>query len=325
MIGRREIITLLGGAAAAWPVAARAQQPSMPVIGFLYAGAPEPSAHLVAAFRRGLGELGYVEGHNVTIEFRWGRNDDSLIAELIADLVRRKVNVLVTPGSVTAPLAAKAATSTIPIVFSLGGDPVQFGLVTSFNRPGGNLTGISSMNTELGAKRLGLLAELLPQARRFAALVFSGSLADRQVQDLTEAAAASGRGIAIYRVTNDREIAAAFDTIAAEGLDAVVLTPGPLFINNRMQLAALAARRGVAAIYSSREFVDVGGLMSYGPNITEEFRQVGIYSARILKGERDLPVMRSTRFELIINLPVARALGLEISPTLLARADEVIE
>jgi putative ABC transport system substrate-binding protein len=323
-VKRRAFITLLGGAAA-WPVAARAQQTAAPVIGFLYAGAPEPIAHLMAAFRRGLSDLGYVEGRNVTIEFRWGRNDDSLMPQFAADLVRRNVNVLVTPGSLTAPLAAKAATSAIPIVFSMGGDPIQVGLVTSFNRPGGNVTGISSMNTELGAKRLGLLAELLPQARRFAALVYAGSRIGRQAEDLTEAAATSGHSIEIYHVADGREIAAAFDAIAKQGLDAVVLTPGPLFNNNRMLLAALAARRGIAAIYSSREFVEVGGLMSYGPSIPEEFRQVGIYTARILKGERDLPVMRSSHFELIINLPVAKALGIDVPPTLLARANEVIE
>jgi putative ABC transport system substrate-binding protein len=323
---RREFITLLGGAAA-WPLAARAQQQTMPVVGYLYTGSPEPSAHLLAAFRKGLSETGYVEGQNVAIEFRWARNDADRLPDLAADLVRRRVAVIATPGSTVASLAAKAATATVPIVFSMGVDPVQAGLVASFNLPGGNITGITSMNMELGSKRLGLLHELVPNAERFAVLAMKGVVSESLVQDVQAGANAIGRQIDVVYAETSRDISTAFASIVQKRVDALVLTAGPLFNNNRVQLATLAARHALPAIYSSREFAEAGGLMSYGPNIAEEFRQTGIYTGRVLRGEKpaDLPVMRATKFEFIVNLQTARALGLTIPPTLLARADEVIE
>jgi putative tryptophan/tyrosine transport system substrate-binding protein len=326
-VKRRDFFTLLGGAAMAWPIAARAQQPAMPVIGYLYTGSPEPSAHLLAAFRKGLSETGYVEGQNVAIEFRWARNDADRLPDLAADLVRRRVAVIATPGSTVASLAAKAATATVPIVFSMGVDPVQAGLVASFNLPGGNITGITSMNMELGSKRLGLLHELVPNAERFAVLAMKGVVSESLVQDVQVGANAIGRQIDVVYAETSRDISTAFASIVQKRVDALVLTAGPLFNNNRVQLATLAARHALPAIYSSREFAEAGGLMSYGPNIAEEFRQTGIYTGRVLRGEKpaDLPVMRATKFEFIINLQTARALGLTIPPTLLARADEVIE
>jgi len=272
-------------------------------------------------------ETGYVEGQNVAIEFRWAHNEIDRLPELAADLARRRVAVVAAPGSTQAALAAKAATTSIPIVFSMGGDPVQAGLVASLNRPGGNITGISSMNRELSSKRLGLLHELMPKAERFAVLVINTSFRELLVQDVQAGASTIGRQIEVFYASTNRDIAAAFTSIVQKGIEALVLTPGPLFNNNRVQLATLAARHLLPTIYSSREFAEAGGLMSYGPSITEEFRQTGIYSGRVLKGEKpaDLPVMRAIKFEFIINLQTARALGLEIPPTLLARADEVIE
>ena len=237
MSTRREFITLLGGAGAAWPVAARAQQTATPVIGYLYAGSPEPSAHLLAAFRKGLSESGYIEGHNVAIEFRWAHNEIGELPELAADLVRRRVSVIVTPAGLLGAMAAKSATTSIPIVFTTGIDPVQAGLVVSLNRPGGNVTGITSMNLELGQKRLGLLQELLPNAARFAALVLRTSLYEPVVQDLLDGAANIGRQIEIVRVVTARDIDDAFANIAEKGVDATVVSPGPLFNNNRVQLA----------------------------------------------------------------------------------------
>jgi ABC-type uncharacterized transport system substrate-binding protein len=323
-MNRREFITLLGGAAA-WPVAARAQQP-MPVIGFLYAGSPEPSAHLIAAFRAGLSEAGYVEGRNLIIEFRWAYNQIDRLPELAADLVSRHVAAIVTPGSLSGPIAAKAATSSIPIVFSIGGDPVGVGLVSSFNRPGGNITGISSMNVELGSKRLGLMCELLPSARRFVVLA-SASPFTNNIRDIQAGASTIGAEVEVVYATTTGDIDAAFASLPQKRVDAVVLTPGPLFNNNRVQIAILASRYATPVIYSSREFTAAGGLMSYGPSITEEFREAGIYAGRVLKGEKptDMPVLRSTKFELVINLKTAKALGLTVPPSLLARADEVIE
>ena len=326
-MNRREFITLLGSAAAAWPLSTRAQQPVMPVIGYLGAGLPEAFAHLVAAFRKGLSETGYVEGRNVAIEYRWAHNENDRLPELAADLVRRRVAVIVTPLSTPAALAAKAATATIPIVVS-GGDPVQSGLVASLNQPGGNVTGINAMNAELMPKRLGLLHELLPGAVRFAVLVnpnnpFTASI----VKDLQAAAVTIGRQIEALTAGTNREIDTAFASLAQKRADALLVSPDALFITRRVQLATAAMRYAVPAIYSFREDTEAGGLMSYGSNFTDIFRQVGIYTGRILKGEKpaDLPVMQPTKFEFIINLQTARLLGITVPATLLATADEVIE
>ena len=325
---RREFITLLGGAAAGWPLAARAQQPAMPVIGYLYTGSPDPSAHLTSAFRKGLSEAGYTEGRDVTIEYRWAHNDNARLPELAADLVRRQVAVLVTPGSSPAALVAKATTSTIPVIFSIGADPVEIGLVTGLNRPGGNITGFSSMNVELAPKRFGLLHELLPQAgRAFVLANSSNPVADVFIRDVRAAATAVGWQIEVLTANTVNEINTAFSSLAQKSAAAVLVTPGPLFNNRRIQLATLASRYTLPVMFSSREFAEAGGLMSYGPSIPEEFRQAGLYAARVLKGEKpaDLPVGRATKFEFVINLQTANALGIEIPPTLLARADEVIE
>jgi putative ABC transport system substrate-binding protein len=325
---RREFITLLGGAAAAWPLAARAQQPTMPVIGFLHASSPEASPNLVAAFRKGMSESGYVEGANVTIEYRWAQNDNARLPELAADLVRRRVAVIATPGSGAAALAAKAATATIPIIFGMGLDPVQSGLVTSFNRPGGNVTGISYMQAELGAKQLGLLHEIAPGAARFAALVNPNDpTAESVIRNVQAGASAIGRHVEVFTASSNRDISRAFASIVQKRIDALVVSPDPLFGSHRVQLAVLAARHAIPAIYSDRQYAAAGGLMSYGTSLAEQYRQVGIYAGRALKGDRpaDLPVMRATKFELIINLQTAEALGIQVPAVLLVRADEVIE
>jgi putative ABC transport system substrate-binding protein len=325
---RREFITLLGGAAASWPLIARAQQASMPVVGYLYSGSLEPSAHLVAAFRTGLGETGYIEGQNVAIEYRYAQNENDRLPELAADLVRRRVAVLVAPGSTPAALAAKAATATVPVVFSGGGDPVQAGLVASLNRPGGNVTGVTTMSVELGAKRLGLLHELLPAAARFAVLVNPNSpLTEPFVTDVRAAASGIGRQIEVLTASTNRDIDAAFASFVQKQADALLVTPDALFLNRRVQLVTLAARQAVPTIYPVREDAAAGGLMSYGSNFADLFRQTGIYAGRVLKGEKpaDLPILRATKFEFVINLQTAKTLGIEIPTTLLARADEVIE
>jgi putative ABC transport system substrate-binding protein len=325
---RRSFITLLGGAAAARPLAARAQQAPMPVVGYLSAGSPEESAPLVAAFRKGLSESGYTEGRNVAIEYRWAQTDLTRLPDLVADLIRRRVSVLTTPGSTAAALAAKSATATIPIVYSGGADPVRTGLVASLNRPGGNITGINTLAGDLGAKRLGLLHELLPRATRFALLARpDDTYFEVNVADAQAAASAIGGEIEVLGASTNREIDAAFATLVQRRVDGLVVGPGALFANRRVQLATLAARHAVPAIYAGRSNTAAGGLMSYGPNQDDQHRQVGLYVGRILKGEKpaDLPVMRPTKFEFVINLQTARLLGIDIPATVLAIADEVIE
>jgi len=325
---RREFISRIAGAALARPLAAGAQQSAMPVIGFLRPGLPEPNAHLVAAFRKGLGETGYVEGRNVVVEYRWAHNDDDRLPQLAADLVRLRVAVIVTPGSTAAAAAAKSATTTIPIVFSAGGDPVQTGLVASLNRPGGNVTGVSSMSGELGAKRLGLLQELVPRAARVAVIVNPNNpLAEAFATDLRAAAAAIGRQIEVLNASTSHDIDTAFTMLVEKRADALLVGLDPLFVSRRMQLATLATRHAVPAIFPFREDAEAGGLMSYGPSNTDLVRQAGIYTGRVLKGEKpaEMPILRATKFDLVINLTTAKALGLIISPSLLVLADEVIE
>jgi putative tryptophan/tyrosine transport system substrate-binding protein len=325
---RREFVALLGGAAAAWPVAAHAQQAAMPVIGFVYPGVPELSAGIVAAFRKGLNETGFVEGRNVTIEFRFGYNDNARLPELMADLVNRRVALIATPGSTPSALAAKAATTAIPIVFGIGPDPVEIGLVASLNRPGGNITGVSSLNAELGAKRLGLLHELLPSAARFAILVNPNN---RNVESLTRDSQATasviGRQVEVVAASSTRDINAVFVNLRQKGADALLVSPDPLLDSRRVQLVTLAAHHRLPTMYSFRENVEIGGLMSYGSSAADRDRQVGIYAGRILKGEKpaDLPVLRAAKFEFVFNMQTATVLGLDVPSTLLARADEVIE
>jgi putative ABC transport system substrate-binding protein len=324
---RREFIGLLGGAAT-WPFAARAQQPAMPVIGYLGLGSPEADAHRVATFRKVLSEAGYVEGRNVAIEYRWAHNALDRLPELAADLVRRRVAVIATPTSVAAPLAAKAATTTIPIVFSNGADPVQAGLVASLNRPGGNVTGATSLSLELGPKRLGLLHEMVPGAARFAALVNpNASTTERQIKDAKAAASSIGRQIEVLNARTNREIDAAFASLAQMRAGALIVGTDQFLTSRRVQLATLAVRYAVPKVFPAREFSDAGGLMSYGAVLAERDRQVGLYIGRILKGEKpaDLPVMQPTKFEFILNMQTARTLGIDVPTTLLAQADEAIE
>ncbi len=324
---RRDFIAFLGGAAAAWPLAARAQQPALPVVGFLDGRSADNSAHLVAAFRRGLSETGHVEGRNVAVEYRWARGQYDRLPALAAELVRRQVNVIATNGNASA-LAAKAATKTIPIVFSTGADPVAAELVASLNRPGGNLTGVTSLGVELGPKRLELLHELVPAATSIAQLVNPANRsAETQVRDIQSASRAMGLKIHVLHARTEREIDAAFAALSQVRANALVIAPESFFVSRSEQLAALTVRYAVPAIFSYREFAAAGGLMSYGGSITDSYRQVGVYIGRILKGEKpaDLPVQQSTKVELIINLKTAKALGLTVPLSLLGRADEVIE
>jgi putative tryptophan/tyrosine transport system substrate-binding protein len=325
---RRVFITLLGGAAASLPLAAGAQQPAMPVIGFLSPRSPDESAHLVDAFHRGLAETGAVEGQNLAVEYRWGLGDYDRMPMLAAELVRRPVAVLVSVGGEPSALAAKAATATIPIVAVFIDDPVERGLVASLNRPGGNVTGISGLNGTLEAKRLGLLHELVPQAKTLGFLLNPNfPAAARQLRDMQEAARAIGVQLDIFNAGSDPEIDTAFETIAQRRIPGLVVAADTLFVTHRDRLVALATRHAVPAMYSLREFAVSGGLMSYGIDLQELYRNVGVYAGRILKGAKpaDLPVMQPTKFQLVINLKTARLLGLTLSSGLLSIADEVIE
>jgi putative ABC transport system substrate-binding protein len=327
---RREFISLLGGAATTWPIAVHAQQPAMPVIGCLSGQFPDTSSHLIGAFLRGLNETGYIEGQNVVIEYRWALGQNDRLPALAADLVSREVAVIAATagGGTAASLAAKAATTKIPIVFTSGADPVRIGLVASLNRPGGNVTGIAFLSLALNAKRLGLLHELLPKGTTIAVLLNpTGPDAERQLREVEDAARTIGQRINILNARNVQEIDAAFDAIVQLRASALLVGADPFFISRREQLAALAAFHAVPTMYEDRDFIVAGGLMSYGASFPDAVRQVGIYTGRILKGEKpaDLPVLQPTKFELVINLKTAKTLGLTIPSGVLAIADEVIE
>jgi putative tryptophan/tyrosine transport system substrate-binding protein len=325
-VKRREFITLIGGAAAGWPLAARAQQ-AMPVIGFLGSSAPVDRARYLTAFRQGLREPGYVEGQNVAIEYRWAQEEADRLPDLAADLVRRQVTVIAahdTPSSIV----AKAATTTIPIVFASGGDPVKLGLVASLNRPGGNVTGVSFISLALGAKHLGLLHELQPGATRVGVLIDPNfPLIESFVSDVRAAASSIRKQIEVLEAPTGPDIDTVFASLAQKPIDALLVSPSPFLNNRRVQLVTLATYHRVPAIYSWREAAEAGGLMSYGTSLSDAYRQAGVYTGRILKGEKpaDLPVMQSVKFEFVINLNTARAFGLSFPPGLLAIADEVIE
>jgi putative ABC transport system substrate-binding protein len=328
-VKRREFIAGLGGTAIAWPLTARAQQAAIPVIGFVHAGSADTVGYLVVAFRKGLKETGYNEGQNVQVEYHWLEGQFDRVPALIADLVRRRVAVIVTTTNVPAAVAAKAATATIPIVFAVNDNPVRLGLVASLAHPGGNLTGINFFAQEVVAKRLQLLHEMAPNARRIAVLVNPSNTgtAERTVREVEDAAQLLGLPIDLLRATTAHEIEAAFATMAREPVEALFVAPDAFFASRRVQFATLATRYGIPASYPLREYPEVGGLMSFGTNIVEALHQVGTYTGLILNGAKpaDLPVVQSTRFEFVINLQTARALGIEVPPTLLALADEVIE
>jgi putative tryptophan/tyrosine transport system substrate-binding protein len=329
VIQRRALITLLGGAAA-WPMGARAQQPPMPVVGYFSGRSSVSDGPMLSAFRQGLSETGFVEGRNVAIEFRWAEGRYERLPELVHDLVRRKVAVIITSGGEAPAQAAKAASSTIPIVFNTGGDPVEAGLVASFGRPGGNLTGVTSVATTLMPKQFGLLSELAPKAVLIGVLVSPenlGATAESQIAEIMSAARAVGRQAIILKANTDVDIDVAFEALIQGRVQALLFTSGPLFVTRMDRLVAFAARHALPAMYFRRELVDAGGLVSYGSNTAESYRQMGIYAGRILKGEKpsELPVVQPTRFELVINLRTAKLLGLDIPQSVLAQADEVIE
>jgi ABC-type uncharacterized transport system substrate-binding protein len=323
---RREFITLLGGAAAAWPLAARAQQPALPVIGYLHSASPEPYAAMIAAFRQGLAETGHVEGQNVAIEFRWAEGDYDRLPALAGELVRRPIAVLVAGGGDVSARAAKSATGQIPMVFTIGGDPIAYRLVASLGRPEGNVTGVTFFTITLGPKRLELLRELVPKAATIAMLVHPGSL-NPDAGDVQEAARALGQPVRVLNAASIEDIDAAFRSLATEKADALLIVSNPLFTARREQIVTLANHHRIPAIYSLREYAAAGGLMSYGASIKDAYRQSGVYAGRILKGAKpsDLPVLQPTKFELVINLRTSKALGLDVPPMLLSRADEVIE
>ena len=323
---RRQFLTLLGAAAATWPLVTRAQQ-AMPVIGYLASGSPDNAKDLILAFRRGLTEAGYDEGRNVAIEYRWG-DGYSRLAEMAADLVARRVAAIVAAGGVPTAQAAKAATTTIPIIFAVGGDPVAFGIVPSLNRPAGNITGITNFNHELGPKRLEMLNEMMPGAKRIGLLVNpSTALADPASDDARKAAQTMGFQVEILRATNEQEIEQAFAKMATMRADALVIGADAYFAGKSERLAALAARDALAAVGSFRVFAHAGGLMSYGASLVDQYRLMGDYTGRILAGAKpaELPVQQSTKLELVINLKTAKTLGITVPATLLGRADEVIE
>jgi putative ABC transport system substrate-binding protein len=328
MSNRRDFITLLGGAAAAWPFAARAQQAAMPIVGFVEGRSAEAAVRQAALFRKGLSETGFVEGQNVIVEYHWLDGQYDRLPALMGDLVRRRVAVI-TAFSNAPALAAKAATTTIPIVFGVGQDPVRMGLVASLARPGGNATGINFLNQETTAKRLGLLHDLVPKAVRIAVLVnpANASATEPTLREIGEAARALGLQIAVLKASTSREVEAAFATLVRDQADALFVAPDVFFVGRPVQFATLAAHHKVPAAYTQRGFVEAGGLMSYGTDIADMFRQVGVYTGQILKGVKpaDLPVLQSTKFEFVINMQTARALGLEVPPQLLASVDEVIE
>jgi len=325
---RRDFITLIASTATIWPFVAHAQQPAMPVIGFVTSGAANSNAHLIAAFRQGLSETGYVEQRNVAVEYLWAENRYERLPALVADLVRRKVSVIVAVGALSVALAAKQATATIPIVFGIGGDPVQLGFVANLNRPGGNLTGVTNLNTEVLPKRLELLREILPGTTAFAGLVNPNNpAAESQTRDLQAAARVLGLQLHVVHASTERDFDGAFATLVNLRASGLVIAGDGVFVNGSTRLAALALRHEMPAIFQFREFAAAGGLMSYGSGSGDQTRLAGVYSGRILKGEKpgDLPVQRSTKVELVINFRTAKMLGLTVPLTLRGRADEVIE
>ena len=326
---RREFMTLIGSAAAAWPLAAGAQQPAMPVIGFLNSQSPDGYTERLRGFRQGLKEAGFIEGENVAIEYRWAENQLDRLPTLATDLVRRRVAVVVALGSPNLAMVAQAATTTIPIVFLVGEDPVRFGLVASLARPGGNITGINLFNNEINAKRLTLLRELIPTAVGAAVLVnpTNASIAETTARDVETAAHALGLRLQVHNAGTSREIDATFATFAGERPDALFVAGDPFYNSRRVHLVHLASHHRLPTIYASRAYPDIGGLMSYGTDVTDSYRQSGVYTGRILKGAKpaELPVVQASKFDFVINAQTARMLGLILPPSLLARADEVIE